>query len=132
MTVASLVDQHPRRDDAGLLHRRQHAARRVQCTGDAFEYGASGTAITSPIPNTDPAVAGSVATLTATRWNVYGPAGESTSVPVQVENLANPLTTTGGALPLSDQPSVPTATLRRLVSIRTLGPMVGDSDIFLM
>ena len=66
----------------------------VQCTGDTFEYGASGSAITSPIPNTDPGIAGPVATLTATRWNVYGPAGESTSVPLQVDNLANPLTTT--------------------------------------
>ena len=62
----------------------------VQCTGDAFEYGASGTAITSAIPNTDPAIAGSVATLTATRWNVYVPAGESTSVPLQVGQPGQP------------------------------------------
>ena len=104
----------------------------VQCTGDAFEYGASGSAITSPIPNTDPAIAGPVATLTATRWNVYGPAGESTSVPAPGREPGQPAHHHRGALPLSDQPSVPTAALRRLVSIRTLGPMVGDSEIFLM
>ena len=45
----------------------------TQCTGDAFEYGASGTAITSAMPNTDPAAPGPVNTLTATRWNVYVP-----------------------------------------------------------
>jgi hypothetical protein len=65
----------------------------TQCTGDAFEYGASGTAITSAIPNTDPTLSGGVSTLTATRWNVYVPAGQTPTVARHVENLTAPVTT---------------------------------------
>ncbi|MDH5238765.1 MAG: hypothetical protein OEW85_14230, partial [Acidimicrobiia bacterium] len=65
----------------------------TQCTGDAFEYGASGTAITSSIPNTDPTL-GAHSTLTSTRWNVYVPANEQADVAARVANLATPLTTT--------------------------------------
>lgn len=93
VTVASLSTSIPSVTMQGYYN-DDSTPSAVQCTGDAFEYGASGSAITSLIPNTDPTIAGPVATLTATRWNVYGPAGESTSVPLQVENLANPLTTT--------------------------------------
>jgi hypothetical protein len=64
----------------------------VQCTGDADEYGAAGTAITSAIPNTDPAL-GAFKNLTATRWNVYVPATEAAAVATRVANLATPLTT---------------------------------------
>jgi hypothetical protein len=65
----------------------------VQCTGDAFEYGASGTAITSAIPNTDPSVAGSVNSFTATRWNVYVPSHDGAEITRHVANLGTPLTT---------------------------------------
>ena len=60
----------------------------TQCTGDAFEYGASGTHITSAIPNTDPAM-GAANTLTATRWNAYVPADE----PARVARLSANATT---------------------------------------
>jgi hypothetical protein len=65
----------------------------TQCTGDAFEYGASGTAITSAIPNTDPTLAGTVASLTATRWNVYVVPGEDPGVSWRVASLTSPVTT---------------------------------------
>ena len=64
----------------------------VQCTGDAFEYGASGTAITSAIPNTDPTL-GTFKNFTSTRWNRYVPATEAADVAIHVANLATPLTT---------------------------------------
>jgi hypothetical protein len=64
----------------------------TQCTGDAFEYGASGTAITSAIPNTDPTLAGTVFNLTATRWNVYVPTPQAAGVGDHVANLGAPLT----------------------------------------
>lgn len=64
----------------------------VQCTGDADEYGASGTAITSAIPNTDP-VSVPFNHFTATRWNVYVPASEPPDVSARVANLTTPLTT---------------------------------------
>jgi hypothetical protein len=63
----------------------------TQCTGDAFEYGASGTAITSAIPNTDPAATGTVNNLTATRWNVYVPKHLSPTVAWHVANLTTPV-----------------------------------------
>lgn len=65
----------------------------VQCTGDASEYGAAGTAITSAIPNTDPAI-GAFQNLVATRWNVYVPASAAADVTTHVANLGAPLTTT--------------------------------------
>lgn len=64
----------------------------TQCTGDAFEYGASGTAITSAIPNTDPTL-GAFNNLTATRWNVYVPAPEAADLSTRTANLATALTT---------------------------------------
>ncbi|MEQ1785455.1 MAG: hypothetical protein ABL966_00260 [Acidimicrobiales bacterium] len=64
----------------------------VQCTGDAFEYGASGTAITSAIPNTDPTL-GVTNVLTATRWNVYVPSTLPAEITTHVANLGAPLTT---------------------------------------
>jgi hypothetical protein len=64
----------------------------LQCTGDADEYGAAGTAITSAIPNTDPTL-GAYNNLTATRWNLYVPAPEAASVPVRVASLGAPMTT---------------------------------------
>jgi hypothetical protein len=63
-----------------------------QCTGDANEYGAAGTAITSSIPNTDPTL-GTFNTLTATRWNVYVPATEAAAAASHAANLGAPLTT---------------------------------------
>ncbi|MEO6318399.1 MAG: hypothetical protein ABIP36_06420 [Acidimicrobiales bacterium] len=65
----------------------------VQCTGDPFEYGAAGTAITSTIPNTDP-VASPFKSFTATRWNVYVPAGEAADTAAHVANLGAPVTAT--------------------------------------
>lgn len=65
----------------------------VQCTGDAFEYGASGSRVPSSIPNTDPAATGLVNSLTATRWNVYVPGSEAASVNRHTANLTFPLTT---------------------------------------
>jgi hypothetical protein len=64
----------------------------TQCTGDAFEYGASGTAITSAIPNTDPTLSGSVHNLTATRWNLYVRPQDDLSVDWRVANLTTPVT----------------------------------------
>jgi hypothetical protein len=64
----------------------------TQCTGDAFEYGASGTAITSAIPNTDPTLPGTVHHLTATRWNVYVPTRGDPTVARHVANLTTPVT----------------------------------------
>jgi hypothetical protein len=85
-------------DIAGLASQAyysdQVAPTATQCTGDASEYGASGTAITSVIPNTDPAATGPVSHLTSTRWNVYVPAGtEGMAVFTHVANLTTPLTT---------------------------------------
>jgi hypothetical protein len=68
----------------------------TQCTGDADEYGAAGTAIVSAIPNTDPA-AGTFNNLTATRWNVYVPGSEPADVQTRVTNLTTPLTTSVAA-----------------------------------
>lgn len=65
----------------------------VQCTGDAFEYGASGTRIPGAIPNTDPTLPGAVSTFTATRWNVYVPQGAPADVGLHVANTTTPLTT---------------------------------------
>lgn len=65
----------------------------VQCTGDAFEYGASGTRIPGSIPNTDPTLPGAVSTFTATRWNVYVPSGEAANINLHVNNTTTPLTT---------------------------------------
>jgi hypothetical protein len=83
-------------DIAGLAvqayYRDDSATPPVQCTGDADEFGAAGTAITSAIPNTDPTL-GAFNNLTATRWNVYVPATEGASVALRTENLATPLTT---------------------------------------
>ncbi len=84
--IAGLVNQAYYTDDS--------TPPAIQCTGDAFEYGASGTAITSAIPNTDPTLSGGVSTLTATRWNVYVPAGQAPTVGRHVENLTTPVTTT--------------------------------------
>jgi hypothetical protein len=63
----------------------------TQCTGDAFEYGASGTHITSALPNTDPAM-GAANTFTATRWNAYVPAGEKAGVARLSANATTPVT----------------------------------------
>jgi hypothetical protein len=65
----------------------------VQCTGDAFEYGASGTTIASAIPNTDPAASGTVNNLTATRWNVYVQPRDDDAIGWRVANLTTPVTT---------------------------------------
>jgi hypothetical protein len=84
-------------DVVGLVNRAYYSddstPTATQCTGDAYEYGASGTAVTSAIPNTDPTLSGGVSTLTATRWNVYVPAGQAPAVARHVENLTAPLTT---------------------------------------
>ena len=64
----------------------------VQCTGDAFEYGAAGTAITTAIPNTDPTL-GTFNSFSATRWNVYVPATEAADVATRISNLSTPLAT---------------------------------------
>jgi hypothetical protein len=64
----------------------------VQCTGDSFEYGAAGTAITSAIPNTDPTL-GTFNSFSATRWNIYVPATEPADVATRVTNLSAPLAT---------------------------------------
>ena len=64
----------------------------VQCTGDADEYGASGTAISGGIPNTDPTLT-APSTFVGTRWNVYVPASEPAEVALHVANLGTPLTT---------------------------------------
>ncbi len=69
----------------------------TQCTGDAFEYGASGTRVTSAIPNTDPAMSGSVNTFTATRWNTYVPAGQTAGVARLSANATTALTTATSA-----------------------------------
>jgi hypothetical protein len=82
--ISGMVVQAYYRDDATPLD--------TQCTGDSFEYGAAGTAITSAIPNTDPTL-GAYNTLTATRWNVYVPATEPADVATRVANLGAPLTT---------------------------------------
>jgi hypothetical protein len=71
----------------------------TQCTGDAFEYGASGTRITTPIPNTDPAATGTVHTFTGTRWNVYLGPGEPVSTDLHVANMSAPLAASAGAWP---------------------------------
>jgi len=71
----------------------------TQCTGDAFEYGASGTHVTTGIPNTDPAASGTVATFTGTRWNVYVPPGEPASTAQHVANMTAPLTALATAWP---------------------------------
>ena len=63
----------------------------TQCTGDAFEYGASGTAITSPLPNTDPTL-GAFNNVVATRWNLYAPGTETPDIDRQVANLVAPVT----------------------------------------
>ncbi len=63
----------------------------TQCTGDAFEYGASGTHIISALPNTDPAM-GSANTFTATRWNAYVPAAETANVAILTANATTALT----------------------------------------
>jgi hypothetical protein len=82
--ISGMVVQAYYRDDTTPLD--------TQCTGDSFEYGAAGTAITSAIPNTDPTL-GAYNTLTATRWNVYVPATEPADVATRVANLGAPLTT---------------------------------------
>jgi hypothetical protein len=64
----------------------------TQCTGDAFEYGASGTAVTSGIPNTDPTLP-NPQTFTGIRWNVYAPPSTSLGTDVHVANVTTPLTT---------------------------------------
>jgi len=71
----------------------------TQCTGDAFEYGASGTRITTSIPNTDPSTTGTVYSFTGTRWNVYLGPGEPDSTDLQVANIGAPLSTSTGAWP---------------------------------
>jgi hypothetical protein len=71
----------------------------TQCTGDAFEYGASGTHITTAIPNTDPAATGTVYRFTGTRWNVYVGPGEPVSTDLHVANMGAPLATSTGAWP---------------------------------
>ena len=38
----------------------------VQCTGDAFQYGASGSTVNQSVPNTDPTM-GAAATFASTR-----------------------------------------------------------------
>ena len=42
----------------------------VQCTGDAFEYGASGTTVNQSVPNTDPTM-GAAATFASTRTMTF-------------------------------------------------------------
>lgn len=64
----------------------------TQCTGDAFEYGASGTQVVSPIPNTDPALPEPAYRFVATRWNVYAAPGQPSGVEAHTANLASPLT----------------------------------------
>jgi hypothetical protein len=52
----------------------------TQCTGDAWEYGASGVWVNSPIPNTDPQLAdqyGYLNHLTFTRILYYEPPGQT-------------------------------------------------------
>lgn len=76
----------------GSYYRDDDTSPPVQCTGDADEYGASGTAISSSIPNTDPTL-GSFSTFVGTRWNVYVPASQPAEVGLHVANLGAPLTT---------------------------------------
>jgi hypothetical protein len=42
----------------------------VQCTGDAFQYGASGSTVNQNVPNTDPTI-GAAATFTSTRHMTF-------------------------------------------------------------
>jgi hypothetical protein len=67
--------------------------RTTQCTGDAFEYGASGTRIISALPNTNAAM-GPANTFTATRWNAYVPAGETANAAILTANATTDPTVT--------------------------------------
>lgn len=67
------------------------ASQYTQCTGDNSAYGASGTRITSFIPNTDPRL-GSAATLMMRRQTVFGaPDLASAGIDVIVADLRKPL-----------------------------------------
>ena len=50
----------------------------TQCTGDAYEYGASGLWVNHSIPNTDPSL-GAAYTLHGVRFIAYGDANQDTS-----------------------------------------------------
>ena len=74
-------------------------------------------------------------TLTATRWNVYVPRLVDPTVARHVANVTNPGHGCHRPLrcPGPDRRSdVGSAARSRVVSMRTLGPIVGDSEIFLM
>ena len=131
VTVASLSTSIPGVTMQGYYNDDSHAARRSSAR--ATPSSTAPPVPPSPAPSrtpTPPSRSGGV---------VHGDPVEHLrarrrvhSVPVQVDEPGQPAHDDGGALPLSDQPSVPTAVLRRLGSILTLGPMVGDSDIFRM
>jgi hypothetical protein len=66
----------------------------TQCTGDAYEYGASGLWEQDPIPNTDPAL-GAYNIFEATRVNAYGGPNQGvTFAETCAAQALNPLTTT--------------------------------------
>lgn len=50
----------------------------TQCTGDGYEYGASGLWVDHDIPNTDPAIPGPHYTFEVARAIAYGPPGATT------------------------------------------------------
>lgn len=69
----------------------------IQCTGDAFAYGSSGTRITSALPCTDPGTA-CTNTLTGFRTMYFDSPGRSTAdAKLASDRVAKPLTTTFSA-----------------------------------
>ncbi len=67
----------------------------TQCTGDDYEYGASGLWIDEAIPNTDPGVAGDLYHLEASRIITYGPPNEDVAYAEACAALATtPFSTT--------------------------------------
>jgi hypothetical protein len=92
----------------------------TQCTGDAFEYGASGIRITGGIPNTDPAL-GAFRVLEAIRVIAYGPPGQTSAFAEErALEATNPLEAT--AEPYLPATSVAGADVPRSGPALTLGP----------
>lgn len=64
----------------------------TQCTGDAYEYGASGLWVDHDIPNTDPGVPGTCYTFEVARTVAYGAPGVTTDFAVDLaDEVDNPL-----------------------------------------
>jgi len=93
----------------------------TQCTGDAFEYGASGFWETDFIPNTDPAL-GAFRILEATRVMAYAAPGQTADFAEErAQEAMNPLATTAapytpGSAALADPEAAPGG------SLWTIGP----------